>query len=115
MEYRTLGSTDLRVSRIGLGTMTFGEQNTEAEGHAQIDRALDRGVNLVDTSEMYAVPARAETYGATERIIGTFTAATSGTASCPDALGRGGAGHRAGPPHILESLPLSRVGRTPAL
>jgi aryl-alcohol dehydrogenase-like predicted oxidoreductase len=72
MEYRVLGRTGLRVSLIGLGTMTFGEQNTEAEGHAQIDRALDAGVNLLDTSEMYAVPARAETYGSTERIIGTW-------------------------------------------
>ena len=72
MDYRTLGRTNLRVSLIGLGTMTFGEQNSEAEGHAQIDRALDAGVNLIDTSEMYAVPPRAETYGATERIIGSW-------------------------------------------
>jgi len=72
MEYRTLGRTGLRVSLIGLGTMTFGEQNSEAEGHAQIDRALAAGVNLIDTSEMYAVPPRAETYGATERIIGSW-------------------------------------------
>src|SRR6478752_6612332 len=72
MEYRELGRTGLRVSLIGLGTMTFGEQNTEAEGHAQIDYALDHGVNLIDTSEMYAVPPRAETYGATERIIGEW-------------------------------------------
>src|SRR5215831_20024335 len=72
MEYRTLGRTDIRVSVIGLGTMTFGEQNTEAEGHAQIDYALDHGVNLIDTSEMYAVPPRAETYGSTERIIGEW-------------------------------------------
>ena len=72
MEYRQLGRTGLKVSLIGLGTMTFGEQNTEAEGHAQIDRALDDGVNLVDTSEMYSVPPRVETYGATERIIGSW-------------------------------------------
>lgn len=72
MEYRSLGRTGLQVSVIGLGTMTFGEQNTEAEGHAQIDRALDHGVNLVDTSEMYAVPPRVETYGSTERIIGAW-------------------------------------------
>jgi aryl-alcohol dehydrogenase-like predicted oxidoreductase len=72
MEYRELGRTGLKVSLLGLGTMTFGEQNTEAEGHAQIDRALECGVNLLDTSEMYAVPARAETYGATERIIGSW-------------------------------------------
>jgi len=72
MEYRTLGRTDIKVSVIGLGTMTFGEQNTEAEGHAQIDCALDQGVNLIDTAEMYSVPPRAETYGSTERIIGTW-------------------------------------------
>src|SRR5262245_46775766 len=72
MEYRTLGRTDIRVSVIGLGTMTFGEQNTEGEGHAQIDYALDQGVNLIDTAEMYAVPPRAETYGSTERIIGSW-------------------------------------------
>ena len=72
MEYRTLGRTDIKVSVIGLGTMTFGEQNSEAEGHAQIDYALDRGVNLIDTAEMYSVPPRADTYGSTERIIGTW-------------------------------------------
>lgn len=72
MDYRTLGRTDLKVSLIGLGTMTFGEQNTEADGHAQLDYAIDHGINLVDTSEMYAVPPRAETYGATERIIGAW-------------------------------------------
>jgi aryl-alcohol dehydrogenase-like predicted oxidoreductase len=72
MEFRTLGRTGLQVSLIGLGTMTFGEQNTEADGHAQLDYAIDHGVNLIDTSEMYAVPPRAETYGSTERIIGTW-------------------------------------------
>jgi aryl-alcohol dehydrogenase-like predicted oxidoreductase len=72
MEYRTLGRTDIKVSVIGLGTMTFGEQNTEADGHAQIDYALDQGVNLIDTAEMYSVPPRAETYGSTERIIGAW-------------------------------------------
>ena len=72
MEYRTLGRTNIKVSVIGLGTMTFGEQNTEAEGHEQIDYALDHGVNLIDTAEMYSVPPHAETYGSTERIIGTW-------------------------------------------
>jgi len=72
MEYRPLGRTGIKVSAIGLGTMTFGEQNTEAQGHEQIDYALDQGVNLIDTAEMYSVPPRAETYGATERIIGTW-------------------------------------------
>jgi aryl-alcohol dehydrogenase-like predicted oxidoreductase len=72
MEYRTLGRTDIKVSVIGLGTMTFGEQNTEAEGHAQIDYALEHGVNLIDTAEMYSVPPHAETYGSTEKIIGAW-------------------------------------------
>lgn len=72
MEYRQLGRSGINVSAIGLGTMTFGEQNSEAEGHEQIDCALDAGVNLLDTAEMYSVPPRAETYGATERIIGTW-------------------------------------------
>src|SRR5262245_50493109 len=72
MEYRTLGRTGIKVSVIGLGTMTFGEQNTEAEGHEQIDYALDQGVNFLDTAEMYSVPPRAETQGSTERILGTW-------------------------------------------
>ncbi|RYZ61866.1 MAG: NADP(H)-dependent aldo-keto reductase, partial [Proteobacteria bacterium] len=72
MEYRSLGRTGLKVSVIGLGTMTFGEQNSETDGHAQLDYALDHGINLVDTAEMYSVPPRPETYGATERIIGTW-------------------------------------------
>lgn len=75
METRRLGRTDLEVSLICLGTMTFGEQNTEAEGHAQMDYAVDRGVNFFDTAEMYAVPVKAETYGRTEEIIGTWFAA----------------------------------------
>jgi len=74
-DYRPLGRTDLRVSAIALGTMTWGEQNTEAEGHAQLDYALAEGINFIDTAELYAIPPRAETYGATERIIGTWLAA----------------------------------------
>ena len=72
MEYRPLGRTGIKVSAIGLGTMTFGEQNTEAEGHEQLDHAFEQGVNLIDTAEVYSVPPRAETYGSTERIIGTW-------------------------------------------
>jgi len=72
MEMRKLGRTDIKVSKICLGTMTWGQQNTEEEGHAQIDMALDHGVNFLDTAEMYSVPAREETYGATERIIGNW-------------------------------------------
>ncbi|MCK5816290.1 MAG: aldo/keto reductase [Flavobacteriaceae bacterium] len=72
MKYTTLPNTAIKISKICLGTMTWGEQNTEAEGHEQLDYALDKGVNFVDTAELYAVPARAETYGSTEKIIGTW-------------------------------------------
>lgn len=72
MDYRQLGNSDLRVSAVCLGTMTFGQQNSEAEGHAQLDSARARGINFFDTAEMYPVPARAETYGATERIVGSW-------------------------------------------
>lgn len=75
MEYRPLGTTDVKVSVICLGTMTFGEQNTQAEGAAQLDYALAQGVNFIDTAEMYAVPPKAETYGRTEEIIGHWLAA----------------------------------------
>lgn len=72
MEYTKLGTSDLNVSRCCLGTMTWGVQNTEAEGHEQMDYALDQGVNFWDTAEFYAVPPSAETYGKTEKIIGTW-------------------------------------------
>jgi aryl-alcohol dehydrogenase-like predicted oxidoreductase len=72
MKYTTLPNTDVKVSKICLGTMTWGKQNTEAEGHQQMDYALDQGVNFWDTAELYAVPASKETYGKTEEIIGTW-------------------------------------------
>lgn len=74
MEYRPLGRTGIDVSVIGLGTMTWGEQNTAADAHAQLDRAVAAGVNLIDTAEMYPVPPRAETYAETERILGQWLA-----------------------------------------
>ena len=71
MSFNTLGNTDLKVSEICLGTMTWGTQNTAAEGHAQIDMALDYGVNFMDTAEMYPTgPLSKETQGDTERVIG---------------------------------------------
>ena len=73
-----LGASELRVTPIGLGTMTFGEQVSEHDAHAILDRAVERGVNLIDTAEMYSVPPRAETYGRTESIIGTWLAARPG-------------------------------------
>ena len=72
MEYRSLGRTGLKVSAICLGTMTWGEQNTETEGHEQMDYALDQGINFFDTAELYPVPPKAETVGRTESIIGSW-------------------------------------------
>ena len=72
MDYRKLGGSELLVSSVCLGTMTFGQQNSEAEAHAQLDLALEHGVNFIDAAEMYPVPARAETYGRTEEIVGTW-------------------------------------------
>lgn len=104
MRKRPLGRTGVMVSELCLGSMTWGTQNTEAEGHAQIDRALDAGVNFIDTAEAYPVnPMRAETAGRTEEIIGTWFASrgrrddvilatkVSGPSDNPDFI-RGGEG-----------------------
>ncbi|WP_339623029.1 aldo/keto reductase [uncultured Winogradskyella sp.] len=72
MKYTTLPHTDIRVSKICLGTMTWGNQNTQDEGFAQMDLALDKGANFFDVAELYPVPATAETYAETERIIGNW-------------------------------------------
>ena len=72
MNYRKLGNTDLDVSTICLGTMTWGEQNTQEEAFEQMDYALDQGVNFWDTAELYAVPPKSETFGYTETIIGNW-------------------------------------------
>lgn len=74
MEYRGLGRTDLNVSAICLGTMTWGRQNTEAEGHAQMDYAVEHGINFFDTAELYPIPPEAATQGGTETIIGSWFA-----------------------------------------
>lgn len=74
MQYRQLGHSSLKVSAIGLGTMTWGKQNTQAQGFEQMDVALAHGVNLFDTAEMYPVPAEADTCHETERIIGNWFA-----------------------------------------
>jgi aryl-alcohol dehydrogenase-like predicted oxidoreductase len=72
MEKRRLGRSDLHVTPITLGTMTFGEQNTETEGHAQMDRAFAAGVNMLDAAELYPIPPKPETQGRTEEIVGTW-------------------------------------------
>ena len=70
MDYKILGNTDLKVSLICLGTMTWGEQNSEEEGFEQMDYAINEGINFFDTAELYSVPPRKETWGSTESIIG---------------------------------------------
>jgi len=77
VEYRRLGRTELDVSVIGLGTMTWGFQNTQAQGFEQMDYALEQGINFFDTAEMYAIPPSAETFGSTETIIGNWFASRS--------------------------------------
>ena len=72
MKYTTLPTTNIKVSKICLGSMTWGNQNTETEGHRQLDFALDKGVNFIDTAELYPVPATAEMSGRTSKIIGTW-------------------------------------------
>jgi aryl-alcohol dehydrogenase-like predicted oxidoreductase len=74
MIFRSLGNTDIQVSALCLGTMTFGEQNSEQEAFAQLDAALAAGINFIDTAEMYSVPPRQETQGRTETIIGRWLA-----------------------------------------
>ena len=72
MKYATLPNTDIKVSEICLGTMTWGNQNTEAEGHEQMNFALDQGINFIDTAELYPVPATASTQGLTSKYIGNW-------------------------------------------
>jgi len=74
MEYRKLGKTDLDISVIGLGTMTWGLQNTQGEGFEQMDYAIEEGINFFDTAEMYAIPPSKDTFGTTETIIGNWFA-----------------------------------------
>jgi aryl-alcohol dehydrogenase-like predicted oxidoreductase len=76
MKQKSLPNTDLKVSELCLGTMTFGEQNTQEEAFEQLDFALENGINFIDTAEMYSVPGRKETQGSTETIIGNWFAKT---------------------------------------
>ena len=77
MKYTKLGKINIDISRICLGTMTWGRQNTQAEGFEQIDYALSQGINFWDTAEMYAIPPTAKTYGKTEEIIGNWFKSTN--------------------------------------
>ena len=75
MQYRSLGTSDLDVSLICLGTMTWGQQNSQSEAFEQLDYALEQGINFIDTAEMYSVPTKQDTQGSTESIIGNWLAA----------------------------------------
>ncbi|MFN9480349.1 MAG: aldo/keto reductase, partial [Betaproteobacteria bacterium] len=101
MKANPLGTSALRVSTVCLGTMTFGQQNSEAEAHAQLDYAFSRGVNFIDTAEMYPVPPNAQTYSRTETIVGNWLArqprgqvglATNGAGAGRGEWFRGGSG-----------------------
>ena len=72
MKYTTLPNTELQVSKVCLGTMTFGEQNSETDAHSQLDFAIERGINFIDTAEMYPIAAREDTLGSTEKYIGNW-------------------------------------------
>ncbi|MDR9455954.1 MAG: aldo/keto reductase [Salegentibacter sp.] len=113
MKYTNLPNTDIKVSKICLGTMTWGEQNTEVEGHQQIELALDKGVNFLDTAEMYAVPARPETQGRTEEIIGTWLNKTKRRDEIVLASKIAGPGEQVA--HIREKLDYSREALEDAL
>lgn len=113
MKYTTLPNTDIRVSKICLGTMTWGEQNTEAEGHEQIEFAVDKGVNFLDTAEMYSIPGKSETQGSTEEIIGTWfkkTGKREDVVLASKVVGRGESMK-----HIRENLGFSKEAVTDAL
>ena len=72
MKYTTIQNTDIKVSKICLGTMTFGQQNSKSEAHEQLNFAVEKGVNFIDTAEMYSIPGSKETQGSTERFIGSW-------------------------------------------
>lgn len=95
-----LGNSTLSVSPVCLGSMTWGQQNTEADAHAQLDYAFSRGVNFIDTAEMYSVPVRAETYGASEKMIGSWLAKRGSAARAHVVLATKCAGPARTPGHV---------------
>lgn len=105
MKFNSLGRTDLSVSQICLGTMTWGSQNSEAEAHEQMDYAVEAGVNFFDTAELYpTTPVSAETYGRTEEYIGTWLAKTGRREDIVLATKIAGSGR----PHIRDGRPIDR-------
>ena len=113
MKYNTLPNSDIKVSQLCLGTMTFGEQNTKSEAHAQLNFALEKGINFIDTAEMYPIAARAETYGLTEKYIGTWLKATGNRDKV--VLASKIAGPNRGMSYIREKLDFSKNNITDAV
>lgn len=108
MEKRRLGRTDILVSQLCLGTMTWGEQNTQEEGFAQMDAAIEAGINFFDTAEMYAVPPTEKSYGTTETIIGNWFRARPGMRD-KVILASKATGRSTGMPYIRGNPRLSRA------
>lgn len=113
MKYTQLPNTDLEVSKICLGTMTFGNQNSETEAHEQLDFALEKGVNFIDTAEMYAIPAAPETQGLTEKYIGSWLEKTGNRKKI--VLASKVTGPSRGMGHIREQLDFSQNSLEDAL
>ena len=113
MKYTTLPGTDIKVSKICLGTMTFGNQNTESEGFDQMDLALEKGVNFFDTAELYPVPANAKTQGETERIMGNWLHKTGNRSKI--ILATKAAGPGAYTAHIRDNISFNKKNITEAL
>ena len=113
MKYTTLLGTDIKVSKICLGTMTFGNQNTEPEGFDQMDLALEKGVNFFDTAELYPVPANAKTQGETERIMGNWFHKTGNRSKI--ILATKAAGPGAYTAHIRDNISFNKKNITEAL
>jgi len=114
MQYNFLPNTDIKVSKICLGTMTWGQQNSETEGHAQLDYAtIEKDINFIDTAEMYSVPSKAETQGSTEKIIGTWLNKRNKRDDI--ILASKVAGPSAGLPHIGTGRKFNRENITKAL
>lgn len=113
MKYTTLPGTDIKVSKICLGTMTFGNQNTEQEGFDQMDLSLDQGVNFFDTAELYPVPANATTQGETERIMGNWFQKTGNRSKVVLATKAAGPGYYTA--HIRDNMSFDKRNITEAL
>lgn len=113
MKYTNLPGTAIKVSKVCLGSMTWGQQNSEADGHRQLDYALERGVNFIDTAEMYSTPARKETQGNTEKIIGSWLKNTGNREKVVLASKIAGPGKAVA--HIRPNLGFSKAALTEAI